>query len=870
MSTLLPLRTGGTSEHATHFWLTQAPFIAPGAPQRRSRLETRVSFQRTATEWVVQFDCESAPSAEKFDAPLRAIGDPDLWKSEYVQVQMPVGTEGGCLHLSIGRSGEMLSERFDKQRDPIAGWSARVEETTNGWQARITLPCAAVPSPLNVRLARWVPDEGITRWPSPFGTWWHVELQDFLEIDPSLADSKEPLDIQAEAWMEQREKALFAATGTSPAPNDGWQLARDFLNVPLGREGDFLHHLRRRVQRQPALAFEKLPLPDLALCRGLLENRVYFRGEVLDLGTHPDWDDDHGNPFVMAHATRFDFLADLVAAFRHTGEESFARCVVRLIESWLEGNDMRQALTPQRYPMRWAVSIIVSHRLVCMVRALYSLLETELVTEELLLRLFATVRESALVISPDLARKYPKNHSIIIGDHFVQLSVLCQGLLAAEAIREEYFAHLLRALEVQFLPDGVQNELSTTYHIICYLRLTEATGLCEQTGVPVPEAITAWRRRILTVASHYLLPNGQIAAFNDGNMNGGADAIGAEDATLRALILRDGGALGADEALAIARGDARAEYSISHALPYAGHFILRDGLSPDNMALAFDAGPLGLAHAHEDALSLMLVRYGKALLVDIGSGAYDGELPMRGYSTSTHAHSTICVDGEGQAARRFPQLWKRHTPLEKHHFFGRQVQFAAGEYSLGYGNNGAIAVQHRRLILFVNGAYVLLADYLTGTGSHRIESHFALAPLPHRLTPQGLITSSGDGDLEVRALHPNTISASIACGQNEPFAGWMPDGLYGLLPHPRLTLQLDTELPCCLLTLLAPFQSESEIPITRVLETPEQLSVEILQSAQSATFHCSRTPRSIRYLSGTVRFQASCNGEAWDCEEIQL
>ena len=67
----------------------------------------------------------------------------------------------------------------------------------------------------------------------------------------------------------------------------------------------------------------------------------------------------------------------------------------------------------------------------------------------------------------------------------------------------------------------------------------------------------------------------------------------------RGIILRDGPALGLDEALNIAGGKVQGGVpsELSHALPYAGHYILRDGLAPESMGLAFDAGPLGLAHA---------------------------------------------------------------------------------------------------------------------------------------------------------------------------------------------------------------------------------------------------------------------------------
>jgi heparan-sulfate lyase len=857
---MLPLRIGISPAVATHFWMIQAPFIAPGAPHRRSSVETRVGFQLTATDWIVQFECESAPAQKPSGETLRAFGDPDLWQAEYVQVQMPLGDDGACLHLSIGRSEQMVSERFDKLRDPIAGWSASAEETACGWRARITLPRAQVPDPLKLRLARWVPGEGITRWPTPFGTWWHVESPDFLEIDPREDSSGESLDAEAEAWMQRREAALFAATGT-PEPaaiprGEWWRHARGFLNIPLVREGDFLRHLQHRLQEQPWLAFGVLPPPNMELCRNLLESRVYYEGTVLDLGQRPDWDSDHDNAFVMRHATRFDFLADLVAAFRHSGDEAYAHSAVALIESWLERNDVRQSLMPNRYPVRWAVRIITSHRLVCMMRTLFSLLPAGVVSEELFLRIYAATREVAEVLSSALARLYPKNHSIIVGDHMVQLSVLCNELSAAESIRDCYWEHLRRALKVQFLPDGVQSELSTSYHLVCYMRLTEATALCEEAGVAVPDDITAWRRRILTVAAKYLFPNGQLAAFNDGSMRGSVDAIGQGKNSLRELVLEHGPALGADEALAIASGGelGQAAMPISDALPYAGHYMLRDGLAPGSMALAFDAGPLGISHAHEDALSLMLVRYGKALLIDIGSGAYDPGVPMRLYSTSTHSHSTICIDGKGQAAGALPQFWKRSSPWEGHHFFGENIQFAHGEYSYGYGEGGAIRVLHQRAVLFVNQSYILLVDYLLGEGTHLVESHFAVAPLPYEITPRGLRTTSGDGDLDIALLHPKQAEVVVACGQEEPFAGWMPQGSYHVAPHPRLTFRLENQaMPCCLLTLLSPFQEQGEIAVPKIHESADSIQVEIERAGMRSHVTCSRLPLDITLSHGHSR-----------------
>lgn len=462
------------------------------------------------------------------------------------------------------------------------------------------------------------------------------------------------------------------------------------LSIYHGGQGEFLLHLRARVQKNPWLAFGELPLPDERLVSDLMFNRLYYGDGTVDIGDPSDWDGEHADYHVMMHATRFDWLADLVAAFRQTGELRYAQKAIGLIESWFEGNDFSQAREPQRFRIRWGMDIVVSHRLVCMARTLFSLLETGLVNSALLLQLYEAVSHAACHLSPLMERHYQGNHSLIIGDHLIQLSILCEELPEAHAFREEYLEHWRTALRMQFLPDGNQAELSTTYQIVCYARLTEATDLCERAGVEVPADITAWRRRILETTAKHLLPNGQVAAFNDGYMSGWVDCIGMPMQSTRDIAARVGPLLGLDEATALSTNSKLGKFvpPFSHAMPWGGRYILRDGLDRDAMFLAFDAGPHGAGHQHEDALSFIFARYGKVFLTDIGSGAYDPSLPMRQYSLSTAAHSTVCVDGQDQVSNSFPETWIRSTPQESCHFFGEQIQFAAGEYSLGYGKDG--------------------------------------------------------------------------------------------------------------------------------------------------------------------------------------
>lgn len=749
-------------------------------------------------------------------APVSAIGDPDLWQVEYVQIQMPVGDDGGCLHLTITRAGQAISERHDKLCDPLPDWRASASECKEGWRAEIAVPVAHAGNPRRFRFARWVPEEGITRWPTPFGSWWHVDGRDFLEA--SDAGNACDVDAMSEEFLRHRENEM--------APMFQSRLVFDV---------------------RPWKAFGELPPPNIARCDEMLLNRFCFENMAIEIGTPPDWDSPRGDLYTMQHVTRFDFLAELVAAYRTTQDLRYARKAVECVETWLAGYDVRQSLTPRRYSIRW-FPILMSHRLVCMVRTLFSLLSTGLVREELLAALYRTVAEVAFVLNDRVARSYPKNHSLIVADHMVQLSVLCDELECAGWIRQTYFEHFRRALQTQFLPDDVQWELSPCYHMVCYQRLTEATNLCAQAGIEVPGDITDWRRRILTVAARYRLPNGEVAAFNDGTMAGHVDAIGRPDDTFTSILEREAKALGVNCELSP---------PFSHAMPYAGHFILRDGAARTSMALAFDAGPFGMGHQHEDALGIILACHGKTLLHDIGSGSYNADDPMRAYSTSTESHSTICVNGQPQAARAFPAQWKRDAPWAGHHYFGRSVQFVEGEYRLGYGAGGAIPVTHRRAILFVNHAFVVVLDLLDGDGEHRIESHFAVAPMPYEQTADGLRTTSGNGDLDIRLVHPRAFEHRVVVDQKAPLAGLMPDGR----PHPRLTFQLRERMPCCLITLLTPFPDPSRIANVEAEQRGPTLHVVMTSQDMHAELTCAREPLALQFCSEHGRFEVSTVAE---------
>ena len=78
--------------------------------------------------------------------------------------------------------------------------------------------------------------------------------------------------------------------------------------------------------------------------------------------------------------------------------------------------------------------------------------------------------------------------------------------------------------------------------------------------------------------------------------------------------------------------------------------------------LLFRHSRLGLdntyGHGHADALSVLFYWDEIPILIDLGSGQYNGDQAIRGFFRSTIAHNTVEIGGENQAEILGPFMWK--------------------------------------------------------------------------------------------------------------------------------------------------------------------------------------------------------------------
>ena len=134
----------------------------------------------------------------------------------------------------------------------------------------------------------------------------------------------------------------------------------------------------------------------------------------------------------------------------------------------------------------------------------------------------------------------------------------------------------------------------------------------------------------------------------------------------------------------------------SRYLPYSGFAAMRTDWTPDATYLAFDVGPLGMAHWHQDKLSFVLWKGNECLVFDDGGGQYESSR-RRNYGLSGYDHNTLLVDGLAQN-RSGP---KRVTaPIDAGWRSTCDEDFAFGIYDQGFGPKRLKLATQRREITF--------------------------------------------------------------------------------------------------------------------------------------------------------------------------
>jgi hypothetical protein len=524
-----------------------------------------------------------------------------------------------------------------------------------------------------------------------------------------------------------------------------------------------------------------------------MRNVFTFYGETHDLGERIDWEHNPGTAHWGQDLNRFSYLGPLVGAYLTTGDRSYGDKAVALILDWIDRTDVCDAFIPGRSPYVWRSYLNIHIHLGTWCEALEYLLPEGFVSAQDLVTILKSVHDQLAYL--EIVIPEANSNWVVFGS----TGMLKTALFFAELRDSERWIRYAwdrfeEQLDNQVLPDGVQFELTQHYHFGVAWSYVIANCLTGRSGLAVPEKSRETLRKMVHYLHQTVLPDGRHLSFNDSDPNCGEGV---------ARFVRDEATLEACGQASSRVTDGRSFQDLpSEAFPCAGVYILRDR----ELYMAFDGGPYGAAHQHEDKLSFWLAAYGRSLIVDPGRYLYDTSTPFRAYLLSTRAHNTFLVDGEGQSSRRHGDITYSRVPLGNPWESEADRVRVSAEYDLGFGEEGEIDVVHRRSVLFLPGRYWILLDELQGEGRHALESRFQFMPGGARIIARRVHTEFPDANVLVCPEAGSGLGVHIERGMKDPLGGWYSDGYNLIEPASQAVFAVETELPYRVATLLLPYR----------------------------------------------------------------
>jgi hypothetical protein len=261
---------------------------------------------------------------------------------------------------------------------------------------------------------------------------------------------------------------------------------------------------------------------------------------------------------------------------------------------------------------------------------------------------------------------------------------------------------------------------------------------------------------------------------------------------------------------------------------WCGYYTMRSDWTPRANYMAIDCGPWGTTHQHGDRLSFIITANGAKFIIDPSGTRYAANTPDSFISRqcSGFLHNTITVDGVDEFMGAIPTESK--APLTNRWEHGDHHSLFVGDTSFA----PVKPVNWQRRVLFVDKAYWLLQDVLTGEQPEAdVEQNFqfeadieiefqdeitiatapsraalALIPLQPGLTPKLTV-----GDKEPHVSYwpdgkPKTVLAAEDGRDQKHGRGWTGRSSDKLMPAPAVTYTGKLKLPAMITLLIVPLE----------------------------------------------------------------
>ena len=417
--------------------------------------------------------------------------------------------------------------------------------------------------------------------------------------------------------------------------------------------------------------------------------------------------------------------------------------------------------------------------------------DADTLDDELLLAWLNSVAEQCEYVWPNRTKN---NWLLMEMNGLLTAGVIFPFFINAPEWKRNALNVFIEQIDGQFLQDGMQVELSASYHGVSFGQYLRVYALLQHVGEKIPPEFTGGMEQMLSAWRAMVRPNGQIFCFQDSNpVDYGKQLPRMPD------IIKS------PEDAFFTTANSPPPGHLNDFLPYAGYGALRTGWTEKDTAVAIDVGPIGAGHQHEDKLSVQIWSRGQDLLGEAGLVDYAGS-SQRAYSLTTLAHSTAIVDGQQQNRMRLFKAGKlKYLPNGKADatYVNNATPSIKGVYQDGYGAKNEIEVVHERTVVLNSADLITITDSFRAQDgvAHKIEILFHLLKDGFTIE-KNKCSSTGKGPnivlscsrADAKALTVTGVSGGGDRGDLRGWAAMNPadfQGTYVLVPRPCITIAAD-------------------------------------------------------------------------------
>ena len=347
----------------------------------------------------------------------------------------------------------------------------------------------------------------------------------------------------------------------------------------------------------------------------------------------------------------------------------------------------------------------------------------------------------------------PKNYSAE-GNHllFEAQRVLGSGsifpeLKQAAAWRKSGIDVLNREIKKQVYPDGMQWELSPTYHVATIDIFLKAYNSAKLAGAEkeFPASYIKTVENMVIATANMSFPDYNNPMFGDSWPVEKASRMKAFAAWSKTFpeneeikYFATDGATGA------------LPNYLSHGLTTAGFYTFRNGWNDKSTVMILKASPPGEFHAQPDNGTFELWVKGRNFTPDAGCYLYSGDAEVtkkRNWYRQTKVHSTLTLDNQNMLITKAQQnKWSTDKSLDV----------------LTYTNPSYAELNHQRSVLFIDQQYFLIIDQAIGKATGKLGIHFQLKedskPVFDKAKNKVYSTYSDGNNLLIQSLNADKIT----------------------------------------------------------------------------------------------------------------